>query len=217
MMDSIINLIKSPVIPQVAAFLTIIAIPYALFKLIFYKAKFKIFFSPKETYYEVKLLDHPSRPQSYWIHLMAKNRGFEISKNTEAYLTEIWIKNEKGLNYSRIDEFRAPVKLKWAHEAQIAPVDVLPKHKRRLDVCYICEGEQILRIMAQAFPSGSIKNELLPGDYIFIIHVVSDNGLRPARFLLNISWDGKWRTLKGGNYVKPFRLTAEPVKSFCIY
>jgi hypothetical protein len=207
---------KTALLSQISALLTIIAIPYAFVKLVVYKARHKIFFSPKDTYYEVKLLDHPGQPQSYWLHLMIKNDGFEVSKNVEAYLTEIWIKNDED-KYVKVNEFRAPVKLKWAHEGDIVPIDIMPRNERRLDVCYICKDEKILRLMARSFPSGSIKNELPAGNYTFVINVVSQNSLRPAKFIFEVNWNGNWKTLVGDNFVKSFKFVKKPARSFSYY
>jgi hypothetical protein len=215
-MDIIIFLKTSPWIQQVAAILTIIGIPALFVKIFIYKAKHKILFEPGETYHEVKLVDRPGEPQSFWLHLMVKNTGFELSKNVTSYLFEIWFK-DKGVSFKKFKEFRAPVKLKWAHEADIFPIDILPKEKRRLDVCYICQGEKMLYLMARTFPSGTVKNTLSPGDYIFVIKTTSDNSLSPAEFLFRVIWDGKWKTMNGSEYVKDFRLYNEPVKSFHIY
>jgi len=210
---NIIDSLKTSLWPQqIAAFLTIIGIPIFLLKFVFYKARHKIYFDAKETYHEVKLLDHPNQPQSFWLHLMVKNNGYELSKNTEAYLSEIWIRDNY---YIKIEDFRAPVKLKWAHEEDIYPIDILPKEKRRLDICYICENEKILHLMSKGFPSGSIKNKLIPGDYVFIIKVVSENSLTPAEFYFKVEWDGTWRNIKGSKYVKSFSLyDGGPLKSF---
>lgn len=217
MYQNFLNFLKTSLwLQQLAAILTIIGIPIIVLKLIFYKAKHKIFFDPKETYHEVKLVDHAGQPQSFWLHLMVKNTGYEISKNTEAYLSEIWIKDKIGV-FKKFEEFRSPVKLKWAHEADIYPIDILPKEKRRLDICYICQNENILYLMARSFPSGTVKNTLLAGDYLFFIKVISENSLTPATFIFNVVWDGHWRTLKGNRYINNFKIYKRPIKSFSVY
>ena len=218
-MDTIFSLIfwkTTPWLSQISALLTIIAIPYAFLRLVVYRAKHKISFQPEETYHQATLLDHPLKPQSLWLQLMVKNKGFEISKNAEAYISEIW-KKENNKSFCKLKDFRAPVKLKWSHEAAILPIDILPKHARRLDVCFICEGENILHLMSQGFPSGTIKNEIVYGEYIFEIIVVSENSLRPARFLLNVEWDGKWKSIIGKPYIKNFTFTKKPTRSFVLY
>lgn len=201
---------------QVAAVLTVIGIPYAFVRLVVYKARHKISFLPEETYHEVTLLDHPRRPLSYWLQLMVRNKGFEMSKNAEAYISEIWIK-DPNTSFQKVEDFRAPVKLKWSHEDTISPVDILPRHSRRLDVCFICNGERILHLMSKGFPSGTIKNELDPGEYIFEIVVISANSLRPVRFLFSVKWDGKWKTIKGRSHVANFKLAGTPTRSFIPY
>lgn len=212
-----VNFFKTnPWFQQVAALLTIIGIPIFLLKLFFYKARHKVFFDPKETYHERKSIDHEGQPQSFWLHLMVKNKGYEMSKNAEAYLSEIWVRQKNGF-YKKFEEFRSPVKLKWAHEADIYPIDILPKEKRRLDVCYICQNENILRLVAKGFPSGTIKNILAPNDYLFFLKVVSENSLTPALFVFNVIWDGQWRTLKGNKYMKNFKIYRKPIKSFFVY
>ncbi|MFH1392376.1 MAG: hypothetical protein ABIG90_01685 [bacterium] len=196
------------------------AIPIILLKLIFYQARLKIFFKPCETYHERKLVDCAAQPQSFWLHLMVKNKGYEISKNTEAYLSKIWIQQTNKFwakSCTKFDDFMSPVKLKWAHEADIYPIDILPKEQRRLDVCYIIEKDDILHIMTKGFASGTVKNILLPGSYVFAIRIVSENSPFLAKFLFSINWDGKWKTLKGSKYVQPFRLYRRLVKSFVNY
>ena len=183
---------------QGAAILTIIGIPIVIFRLVIYKARHKISFQPEETYHEVRLDDYPGRPQSYWLHVVVENTGYELSRNVEGYLSEIWIK--QGGTYRRLEEFKAPVKLKWSHEADIHPIDILPKARRKLDVCYIVKNVNILYLMAKGFPSGTVKNMLDPGDYVFIIKIVSENSLIPKTFLLSVAWDGAWKTLKGSQY-----------------
>jgi|GEM_PF-1067435 len=200
---------------QIAAIITIVALPYAFIKLFAYKAKHKIYFDPKETYHERKLCDHEGQPQSFWVHLMVKNKGFELSKKAEAYISEIWKKENN--NYKKLSDFNSPIKLKWAHEAKIEPIDIFPREKRRLDVCYICQDQKNLYLVAYGFPSGSIKNIIGFGDYLFVIKVVSENSLTPAQFILRVEWDGEWRTITGGKYVKSFRLYKSPVKSFSLY
>lgn len=206
---------KTSWLQQIAALLTIIGIPYAFLKLVIYKARHKIFFKVDETYHKVVLVDFPNQPWSIWLHLMVRNKGYEISKDVEAYLSEIWSKHNNS--YKKLDAFKAPVKLKWAHEKDIHPIDILPKENRRLDVCFICQNQNILYLEAEGFPSGTIKNILGPGDYLFIIKVVSKNGLIPAKFIFNVIWDGQWNTIKGENYLKNFRIYRRPVKSFSIY
>lgn len=201
-----------------AAFLTIVGIPYAITYTLIrlaYKAKHKIYFIPSETYHEAQLVDRPNNPQSLWLQVMVKNKGFEISRDAEVYMSEIW-KNESG-HFQKIDEFRAPTKLKWSHEADIFPIDILPRSSRRLDVCFICEGEAILYLMTKGFPSGSIKNALGPGHYIFVLNAVSQNGLLPASFLFEVKWDGEWKNITGDSFVKSFRLARTPARSFRWY
>jgi hypothetical protein len=200
---------------QIASILTIIAIPYAFLKLVVYKAKHKITFETKETYHEAKLIDYPSQPQSFWLHLMVENKGYEMSRNVEAYISEIWIK--KNNKYEKLKGFNSPIKLKWAHERDIYPINIFPKEKRRLDICYICQGIKILYLMTQGFPSGSIKNAIEPNDYLFLVKVVGENSLTPVEFIFQVSWNGEWKTLSGNKYVKSFKIYKKPVKSFSIY
>src|SRR3989344_8298580 len=93
----------TPWLEQIVALFTIIAIPYALIRYIFYKTRLKISFQPKETYHEVKLVDQHNQPQSLWLQLMVKNNGFEVAKRTEAYLCQIWEKDSKNL-YRKLEE-----------------------------------------------------------------------------------------------------------------
>lgn len=220
MTENIINLLSTlkstPWLQQIAAIVTIVGIPYAIFKLTVFKAKHKILFLPKETYHEAMLTDRPDTPQSLWLQLMVKNKGFEISRNAEAHLVEIWTRSPKK-SFQKLSEFRAPVQLKWSHEGRISPIDILPRESRRLDVCFICQGEKILNLMAEGFPSGTIKNKIPPGNYIFIIKVISKNKPAPTDFLFEVYWDGKWKTLKGKKYVRGFKMFKKPVKSFSRY
>jgi hypothetical protein len=201
---------------QIASIITILTLPCVFVKLIIYKAKHKIYFDPKETYHERQLSNCEGQPQSVWLHLMVKNKGFELSKKAEAYISEIWEKENN--NYKKLSDFNSPVKLKWAHEAKIEPVDIFPREKRRLDVCYICQNQKKLHLAAYGgFPSGSIKNIIDFGDYLFVIKVVSENSLTPAQFILRVEWDGEWKTITGEKYVKSFRSYKNPVKSFSLY
>lgn len=214
--SDILNSIKTtPWLQQIAAIVTIIGIPFVIIKLFFYKARHKIYFKPDETYDKVRLVDIPGAPWSIWLHLHVKNNGYEISKNAEGYLCEIWVK--KSNNYQKLHEFKAPVKLKWAHEKDIQPIDILPKETRRLDICYIYENNNMLYIEAEGFPSGTIKNQIPPGDYLFVIKAVSENSLIPSEFIFNISWDGQWGTIKGKKYVRSFKIYQKPLKPFFRY
>ena len=139
-----------------------------------------------------------------------------MSKNAEAYISQIWKKDKFG-SFVKVEKFRAPVKLKWSHEAAIFPIDILPRNSRRLDVCFMCQGENILHLMSEGFPSGTIKNELEFGKYVFEIVVVSQNSLRPARFLFSINCDEEWKNLKGASYIRSFIITKKPARSFIIY
>ena len=197
---------------QLAAILTVIGIPIIFFKLFFWRARHEIYFDPKETYHEVILVDRTNKPLSYWLQLMVKNNGYEISKNVEAYLPKILIK--KDSKFQKLEEFRAPVKLKWSHEKGIFPIDILPKESRRLDICFICKSDPILYLMAESFPSGTIKNELPIGDYVFIIKVVSENSLTPATFNFHVVWNGRWKELKGDDeyQIKNFRIYNKKIK-----
>ncbi|MDO8471182.1 MAG: hypothetical protein Q7S49_01050 [bacterium] len=210
-----LSLIEStPWLQQIAALLTIIAIPYAILRFVIYKAKLKTSFKENETYHEVKVIDHYNQPQSLWLHLMVRNKGFELAKKTQAYLSQVWIKDK---TYKKLDDFRSPVKLKWSHEADMSTIDILPRHSRRLDICYICEGDNILYLVTTEHPSGTIQRRLNPGKYVFDIVVVSDNSFRPSRFLFHVNWGGKWKTIKGDSYVRSFRYVKNPARSFTLY
>jgi hypothetical protein len=181
-------------------FLTVISWLLSLLKL----TRHEILFQPKETYHHVRITNRHGEPQSIWLHLMVKNKGYVISRDAEASLTEIW-KIKEGFSIKKLDEFKAPVKLKWAHEKYIQPIDILPNKSRRLDVCYIYENGKLMHLEAESFPSGTIKNELPPDNYVFLISVISKNCLRPAKFYFNVSWDGRWGTLKGKDYNSIFK------------
>jgi len=202
-------------VQQAADIVTIIGIPYAILILTFYRAKLKTYFRTNETYHEVMALDHYNQPQSIWLQLMVKNNGFELAKQTQAYLSQVWSKSDK--KYEKLKNFNAPVKLKWSHETNISPIDILPWHSRRLDVCYICEGETILYLVTNEHPSGSVQKRLNPGEYIFDILVVGDNCFKPSRFLFKVFWDGKWKTISGKSFVRSFRYASKPAKSFTLY
>jgi len=209
---------KTPWFQQLASIFAIIGAPSIVS--IVLKTRHKIFFEPKETYHERRLVDRADRPRSFWLHLMVKNKGYKTSKSAEGYISEIWIKKENKIwanTYSKLEEFMSPVKLKWAHELEIHPIDILPKQPRRLDVCFIVQNEPILHLVAKGFASGTIKNKLAPGNYIFMIKVVSDNSLRPTTFPFSVIWDGKWKTLQGNKYIKNFRFYGNPIKSFSRY
>lgn len=66
------------------------------------------------------------------------------------------------------------MQLKRAHEKDFSPQDIEKDRPRRLDVCFVHEGYDIVHFFTQKYPSGN-QTDFRPGTYKIGIRTKSDN------------------------------------------
>jgi len=185
----------------ISAIVVIAGVPIILIRLIFslpYKIRIKLYFDSKETYHQLPEVN--SGRDSFWLHLMAKNKSsFTDVKNAQGFVSSVWrIQDSKKYIYT---SFRSQIKLKWAHENDFEPKDIIRGYKRRLDVCFALENNENLYFVTEFYPSGT-QRFLPPGDYIFLINLTAENLPRSESYLLRVIWNGKYTELRAKPYKK---------------
>ncbi len=165
---------------------------------ILYKVGVKIYFDPKETYHQLPEVN--SGRDSFWLHVMVKNKSsFTDIKNAQGFVSSVWgIQNGKKYIYS---SFRSQIKLKWAHEKDFNPKDIIKRYKKRLDVCFALDGDKNLYFSTEYYPSGT-QRFLPPGEYVFLINLTADNLPHSKSYLLHVFWNGEYTKLKAEPYKK---------------
>ena len=204
--DTIFTFLKDATwLQQVEAMFVIAGLPILIVKWFFSQPKLKLKFDSKETYLEA--LEVGRGKNSLWLHLICSNNGFVEAKRTNGFLIKVYNFDPEKHCYKENNDFKSQIILKWAHEENHDPRNILPRNKRRLDVCFIYEGDSQLYFATKYYPSGTAKT-LPPGQYLLDIVVTGDNISYPTRYKLPVLWDGTWRGLK------VFR---PPIKSFKLY
>lgn len=163
-----------------------------LIKFIFFRPHLKLRFIPEETYHE--RLEVGRQKQSLWMHLMCFNNGFIEARNLKGYITKIYEFNESTASCTRNNNFLNQIGLKWAHENDYLPKNILRRSNKRLDVCFIYEDLPTLYFSTKYYPSGT-QLALAPGSYVFEIVVMGSN-TAPAKYYLHVEWQGTWKNLK---------------------
>lgn len=189
---------NSILLQTISAVVVILGLPAIFFRWI-RKPKIKLYFDSKETYHNVLAVD--IQKYTLWIHIMARNKSLTDIKNAQGFVSSVWeIKNrEKHI----LPLFRNQIKIKWAHENDYNPRDILRKSKKRLDVCYSVDGDNILYLSTQRHPSGT-QMSLNIGEYIFLINLIAENA--PSKsYLLHIIWNGNYSELKAYPYKKTIK------------
>jgi len=192
--NTIFNFLKEATwLQQIESLFVIAGLPALFIKWFFYRPRLKLKFDPKETYHEV--FEVGRKKNSLWLHLMCENNGFVEAKAVNGFLTKVYNFDTEKCSYKENHEFRSQIILKWAHEDDFSPRNILPRDKRRLDVCFIYEDDSQLYFSTKYYPSGTAKT-LPPGKYLLEIVVTGDNINHPAKYKLCILWSGEWKGLK---------------------
>ena len=148
--------------------------PFDLIKKVinyFNRSRLEIYYDPNETYH--KAIDVSfKRVLGNFAHVMVRNHGKNMAKNCAGELRDIEVlKNNK---FQSIPGYRNIMSLKWAHEKDFSPKDIEADVSRRLDVCYVHQGYDILHFFTEKYPSGN-QTDFTSGEYKVKIRVKSDN------------------------------------------
>ena len=65
------------------------------------------------------------------------------------------------------------IRLKWSHEKDYSPKDI-DEIAKRLDVCYVFKGEDLVHFFTEKYPSGN-QTDFPPGTYLVTVRVRCDN------------------------------------------
>jgi hypothetical protein len=138
---------------------------------LFTQPKLEIYYDKNETYHKVKDLSF-NRITGNFAHVMVKNKGRRTAANCIAELRSIEIQNNG--TYQHIPEYRKIMRLKWAHEIDFMPKDIETDIPRRLDVCYVHQGYDIIHFFTEKYATGN-QTDFQPGKYRISIKVKCDN------------------------------------------
>ena len=194
-------LTSSTWLQQLEAILVILGIPIAAIRLFFYRPRHKIYFKAKErdAYQEVIVTNIPGKPWSYWIHGFVKNKGFGESKKAQCFLVKVWKKTEIG-EFKILEDFKNAVPLKWAHEARVEAINMLPRLTRKVDIGSVKENDNIFYVETEPVgPSGTNRGIFGPGEYLMKIVVTSENAIFPDTLILEIKWSGVYREISANS------------------
>lgn len=135
------------------------------------KPNLEIYYDPNETYHKARDISFDGVLGNF-AHVMVRNNGKYLAKNCVGQLRSI----KKFINgeFQDVPEYRNIMTLKWAHEKDFSPKDIDKDSPRRLDVCYVHEGYDVLHFFTEKFPSGN-QTDFPPGLYKIKIRVSCDN------------------------------------------
>jgi hypothetical protein len=128
--------------------------------------------------------DSPGRKATYLHVVCANNARFVRAAPTSAWMSslEVW---QQGKGFVLHSEFVGPLSLHWANTTPWANPDfqaqeIEPRQYRRIDIAYILDGENTLRLFKSPH-SGGIISVLRAGTYRFEVEVRPSNcnPLRP--------------------------------------
>ncbi len=156
------------------------------------KARLKIYYDPAETYHKLRDLSFRGTVGNF-AHVMVKNKSRSVAKNCIGEL--MGIKELKGNQYLRVPGFRNIAQLKWAHEPDFSPKDIDRDSPRRLDLCYVHQGYDILHFFTKKYPTGN-QTDFPPGIYKVEIGVKSDNSKSVRNSFIVRYEAGKFNSLK---------------------
>lgn len=135
------------------------------------RPRLEIYYDPAQTYHKARDLSFGGVLGNF-AHVMVRNSGRNVAKNCVGELRTIQLfRNNK---FQNISEYRNIMTLKWAHERGLYPVDLETDPPRRLDVCYVYQGYDILHFFTEKYPSGN-QTDFPPGEYKIKIRIKSDN------------------------------------------
>lgn len=137
----------------------------------FNRPNLEIYYDPNETYHKAIDLSFNGILGNF-AHVMVRNRGEHLAQNCIGELRSI--KQFKNGKFQDIPEYRNIMNLKWAHEKDFSPKDIDKDSPKRLDVCYVHEGYDILHFFTEKYPSGN-QTDFPPGKYKIKIRVRCDN------------------------------------------
>ena len=155
-----------------------------------------IYFNKSQTYDEK--FDHAGTGKNWgmFVHIIVDNTGRSDAKRCLGYLVEVE-ENDSFDSFTPSPNFKGPVKLHWDHDAPGGgwnPLDVIKYKPRKLDVCFVHEGDPRLHFFTEEFPHGFQKG-FGPGEYRIKITVSADN-VKPISEYFIIRWDGDWMNLR---------------------
>lgn len=137
----------------------------------FGRPKLDIFYDANETYHKAVDLSFNNILGNFG-HVMVKNTGKTTAKNCVAKLQSVDVL--RNGEFVSVPEYRNIMTLKWAHELDFLPKDIDSDYPVRLDLCYVHQGNDILRFATKKYPGGN-QTDFLPGKYRVKIKVNCDN------------------------------------------
>ncbi len=156
----------------------------------------EIYYDPEQTYLEA--IDRSFHDTvGLFVHVMIRNNGKTPARNCIGELRRIEVFSSGKFNDVR--EYRNIMQLKWAHEDTYAPKDIDPGDSKRLDVCYVHQGIDVLHFFTKKYPSGN-QTDFLPGTYKITIRIKSENTKNiDGTFVVKYN-AGNFRSLKINTY-----------------
>lgn len=136
------------------------------------RPRLEIYYDPNKTYHTAKDLSFQG-VRGNFVHVMVRNNGRHTAKNCIGELGSI--KEFKNGKFQDAPGYRNVMQLKWAHEKNFSPKDIDKDYPKRLDVCYVHEGYDILHFFTEKYPSGN-QTDFPPGKYRIKIRAKCDNG-----------------------------------------
>lgn len=159
------------------------------------RPRLEIYYASKETYHKAIDLSF-NKTLGLFCHVMVRNKGKTTAKNCKGELRSIQQLNNKA--FQNIEEYKNIMTLKWAHEKDYSPKDI-DDVPRRLDVCYVHEGYDIVHFFTEKYPSGN-QTDFPPGEYLIRIRVKSDNTSSIERSFIVKYKEGDFDSLRIEDY-----------------
>jgi hypothetical protein len=160
------------------------------------RPQLEIYYDPKETYHKARDLSFNGILGNFG-HVMVRNNGQCVAKNCAGELRGIEIYQNNG--FQKATGYRNIMTLKWAHEKDFYPRDIDKDSPRRLDVCYVHQGFDILHFFTEKYPSGN-QTDFPPGKYKIKIRIKSDNAKSTEKeFIINYE-AGRFESLEIKNF-----------------
>lgn len=161
-----------------------------------FRPRLKIYFNKNKTF-DIAPDGIRNIDEVKWIHVFVKNYGFRRAENCNGYILKITRKVNRTYQITKGFETDVYIHQHWANEPgakAYSPQMIEGRCERRLDLCYLDKGNNILKLFTESQYCG-VSVALEKGEYKILMAVSGKNASTVKRWFY-LEWDGSWEGFK---------------------